>query len=315
MRSRAHKNLMAARRARQQSAGAPGATSKKSKANDTSNPPIASSGLPSSTDKFSVETTSTASGASTPAPVDLLTLTVYERKALGSVQFLLKCLRNATKRNHIHPPRIHGDLESAIHLCDAADTLGLLHYVQNTISYHNNAIFRSIPSEAVVSMVEELATSDASNVARDKFVSMVAQRIAYLVRKNMLTAEWPLDDTKDGSEKYLDMVSQYPTVKTAVDQINAPWTASQHARQTAEARRVERARRAAAAAERKKQAVIERLEWKKAAEEQYGSDMDARAVFVEKLKRQNKVMTLTSEEMELAAGLMGYGDVEIGRYL
>lgn len=214
---------------------------------------------------------------------------------------LLNWLEAATMRPNVYPVRTHRDLASAIALYHAASALSMIKYIQPTLNYHKARIYTSVPTEEVVSMVEDSAKSTHGGYADENpFVSFVAERVAFLVRKGMVPVE-------DGQlEAYLNMISKYPVIHEAVQKINGPWNRRQEAKRAAE----ERALRIAAAKARHAKAKVEQ---KEAAKKRYTEDMEARAALMKKLGMQTKVFTLTRDELELMERLRGYGCLEISK--
>jgi hypothetical protein len=98
-----------------------------------------------------------------------------------AIRLLLEWISGATTKNKMFAPRINRNLEEAIRVCAVANYLGMDYYVQHIKAHHRKAIMRYTPDADVLSLVEKFAVSND-----DDFVHFVAERIAYLIRKDEL---------------------------------------------------------------------------------------------------------------------------------
>ncbi|KAF2280239.1 uncharacterized protein EI97DRAFT_439289 [Westerdykella ornata] len=222
----------------------------------------------------------------------------------SSLQLLLEWLKSCTMKNTIFAPRVQRDLVDALNIYHSAEALGLLPYIDNTLKYQKHRLFNTTPSEGVISTIENSALNGGCD---DHFLAILTERIAYIIRKDLLHA--------DEKDDYMTMIANHRTVYAVVQRINGPWMK----RRAAEARRLELEAKAAAAKVRNEKAMeraaAEKVMRKEAANKLYHDDMEARGALLEKLKGQSKVLTLTKDEMELAERLRGYGDVQIGKWM
>jgi hypothetical protein len=94
---------------------------------------------------------------------------------------ILDWLNSTTLKNKVFAPRIHRELSKAIHIYLAAEELGMVRYIEHNIRFFQKIIREQIPSEEDLKVVEELCF-----FTDDPFMNMMADRIAYLIRKKQL---------------------------------------------------------------------------------------------------------------------------------
>lgn len=149
----------------------------------------------------------------------------------GSAGFILNWAKLAPVKNKVFTLRIQRNLGHAVRVYHVAQELGMVRYVENTMGFQYKAMISRYPSKDDLHVIETHAAD-----TEDRFVKMVAARIAYLMRHY----ETP-DGFKDMAD-YMAMVATFALIDQAVHITNAPWEQRQVAIQQANARRAEKKR-------------------------------------------------------------------------
>jgi hypothetical protein len=197
-----------------------------------------------------------------------------------SVNHIINWVNSTTVKNRIRELRLQRDPTKAMRFYHVAKELGMVKYIENTMHFHKSMIMKLIPNQEELATVEDLATG-----VDDRFVQMMASRIAYLVRHHELPEGYD----------YMGMVATFPKIDEAVHTTNASWEQRQAAKQEAKARRAERKRQYHARQARRN-----------SHQHQYGQEQalnereiaDRRNNLLPKVNK--KLISLTAEEREQA---------------
>jgi hypothetical protein len=178
----------------------------------------------------------------------------YDEASTDCLAHLVHWLEGTTKHNKVHPLRAYRDLTKAIKLYHVAKDVGFMRYINNTMVFFKVTIRDCTPSKRDLEAVENLCTD-----SKDSFLNMFADRIAYLIRKKQVDAE------------YLARVSTFPNVDKAVHEHNSDY----------EERQVRAANARAAAARRQRakeyREHLERKARREAAEASHLAFLDRQA--------------------------------------
>lgn len=128
----------------------------------------------------------------------------YDGHYLDCLVHLIQWLNGVPHRNKLFPPRVSNDLAKAIATYHVAEQLRLIRYIENTMFRMKMRIREQIPSKHDLEVVEKLCIG-----SQDRFMHMIAGRIAYLIRKKQLKAD------------YIEMLSTFPKIDKVVHQHNA----------------------------------------------------------------------------------------------
>jgi hypothetical protein len=195
---------------------------------------------------------------------------------------LLKWIDASTRYNQMRPFRYVHPLGDMIQLYHTAQELGMTAYLHGNLNWHRRAIMKGVPSQEDLQTVESLAATTAG----ERFVRIMADRIAFLVRHGQLPT----------GVDYMGMLAGFPTVHAAYLEWNKDWIAAQPAREEAARRKQQRDEHRRLKKENKRrpltEAEIQNKREKRIAKEHEITQL--RASLLPKVNR--KIIRLTAEE-------------------
>lgn len=194
------------------------------------------------------------------------------------VRMLLDWVNTSGSKNKMMALPMAKKIYEIVELYIVAEALGMMKYIQPSLTFHHKAILNRIPHCTELSLIENRATTEDNLL-----VQFFAERIAFLIRKNQLP-----------DQEYLAMVARNEKINAAVHQNNAQWEQRQAEKAAAAAQRADDKRKYE---ERKARRAEEDCKQKERAEKRYQNN-PIRAELLEKIRqsRDGKVVVLTRVE-------------------